>query len=121
MGFSLDSQERKWATSVHRPDAEKVLKCISRLCILLFSPVFGDFTTMTKTSKKSTRKFAANGSLQRTITNRRKFQQVRQKIEKKSAAKQQKAKGKERINNDEDADSVLNDGGGDKVDSGSRK
>ena len=53
---------------------------------------------MAKSSKKSMRKFASSGALQKTIQARRKHQQIRKKVEKKGAAKRQGAKGKEREN-----------------------
>jgi nucleolar complex protein 2 len=42
---------------------------------------------MAKTTKKSSRKFAASGQLKKTIHARRKHQQIKKKIEKKGAAK----------------------------------
>ncbi|KZV72289.1 Noc2-domain-containing protein [Peniophora sp. CONT] len=61
---------------------------------------------MAKSSKKSMRKFASSGALQKTIQARRKHQQIRKKVEKKGAAKRQGAKGKER----ESVDEVEDDG-----------
>ncbi|KAI0030854.1 Noc2-domain-containing protein [Vararia minispora EC-137] len=65
---------------------------------------------MAKSSKKSTRKFASSGQLQKTIQARRKQQQLRKKIEKRGAAKRSvKSPGPrhaehERDSEDEDED-----------------
>lgn len=75
---------------------------------------------MAKSSKKSMRKFASSGALQKTIQARRKHQQIRKKVEKKGAAKRQGAKGKGRedVNEAEGADVEEAD---DEVEAGSSK
>lgn len=57
---------------------------------------------MAKSTKKSMRKFANSGALQKTIQARRKHQQIRRKVEKKGAAKKQGTKGREGGNDDQD-------------------
>ena len=72
---------------------------------------------MAKSSKKSMRKFASSGALQKTIQARRKHQQIRKKVEKKGAAKRQGAKGKERGNTED----IGGDDEEDEVEAGSSK
>ena len=75
---------------------------------------------MAKSSKKSMRKFASSGALQKTIQARRKHQQIRKKVEKKGAAKRQGAKGKER-ETVEDVEDDEDEADEDEVEAGSNK